>query len=73
MNIKPRWKINDPLHGSVTIIPGTIRYSRNRWHPYGWELSFSCKVLLPDGSRKERAYGATGVDRSAAMANALPR
>jgi hypothetical protein len=72
-NIKPRWIIKHAIHGESIIDPRSIRYYRNEWHPYGWQVSFECIVILPDGTRKSASFGALGIDRRAAVANALPR
>ena len=71
--IKPRWVINHAVHGASIIDPRSLRYYRNEWHPYGWKVSFRCSLILPDGTRKSASFGALGIDRRAAMANALPR
>jgi hypothetical protein len=72
-SIKPRWVINHAIHGASIIDPRSIRYSRNKSHPYGWQVSFRCSLILPDGTRKSASFSALGTDRRAAMANALPR
>jgi len=71
--IKPRWTINHAIYGASIIDPRSIRYHRNERHPYGWQVSFQCSLILPDGTRKPASFGALGTDRRAAMANALPR
>lgn len=71
--IRPYWQIEDSLHGSCVIVPQSIRYIKNEWHPFGWKICFFAKVRLPNGELKPRSFGATGVDRNTAMANALPR
>ena len=68
-----RWHIFDPVHGHATIQPNTIRYYRNDRHPYGWQVGFTCKIRLIDGSFAAGNYGALGTTRNAAMSNALPR
>lgn len=73
MQIKPRWIINHAIHGRATIIPSSIRYFRNRKHPYGWELGFQAALELADGSRAKATFSALGTSRNAAMANSLPR
>jgi hypothetical protein len=71
--IKPRWVINDAIHGASIIDPRSLRYYRNQSHPYGWQVSFRCSLILLDGTRKSASFSALGTDRRAAMANALPR
>ena len=68
-----RWHIYDPVHGYAVIQPRSIRYYRNQSHPYGWQVGFTCKIRRIDGSYVEANYGALGVNRNAAMSNALPR
>jgi hypothetical protein len=71
--IKPRWAINHAIYGTSIIDPRSLRYYRNQSHPYGWQISFRCSLILPDGTRKSAYFGALGTDRRAAMANALHR
>jgi hypothetical protein len=68
-----RWKIHCPIRGEAQIIPQSIRYYRDKWHPYGWEVGFTASTVTPDGIRARRYFGALGTDRHTAMVNSLPR
>lgn len=73
-NNPPKWTITHPLHGRVQLLANTIRYYKNRRHPYGWEIGFRATVMLQNGERRrDWTWSALGIDRNAAMANALGR
>lgn len=73
-NTLARWSINHPLHGRVQLIPSSVRYYKDRSHPYGWEIGFQATVMLSSGERRrDWTWSALGTDRNAAFANALNR
>lgn len=73
--MKTYWIIKHPIHGRATILPNTIRYSRNSngWHPYGWQTAFWATIRKEDGTLAREFFGALGTTRRAAMSNALSR
>jgi hypothetical protein len=49
--------------------PTSRRYVTDKWHPYGWKVSFyeSGKI---DGEPVRKYFGGLGVDRKTAIRNA---
>lgn len=68
------WSILHPLHGRVQLIPASIRYTKDRLHPLGWEIAYRATVILPSGERRrDWMWSALGTDRDAAIANSISR
>lgn len=68
------WTIEHPLYGRVQLLPTSIRYYKDRWHPYGWEIGCKATVRLPSGeTRRDWRLSALGTDRQAAKANMFKR
>lgn len=61
------------MNTTPQLIPSSRRYINNVWHPYGWKVSFWQTVQFANGARRRVHFSDIGVDRNAAIANALRR
>ncbi len=55
----------------VTLIPTSRRFKYDKPHPYGWKVCFRQTAITPNGTRRRVYACAVGINRSAAIANAM--
>ena len=57
--------------GTPTILPRTRRFWKDQFHAYGWEVGFTVSFRYEDGQIGRAAFRDIGVDRNAAIGNAM--
>lgn len=59
---------------TASVLANSRRFSRDEPHPYGWKVTFRQTVTFSDGRPNVRlTFSDIGVDRNAAIGNALRR
>jgi hypothetical protein len=53
------------------IRPTGRKYWKDQFHAYGWEIGFSQTAVLPSGKKARMSFRDIGVNRNAAINNAL--